>query len=70
MDQVMETQTHPFQQWLEDAGVSDVRYFPANPSTSAPTELLDEAYRAVVAYKAGRTVPYEDNVDDKHPLDA
>lgn len=66
----METQKHPFQQWLEDEGVSDVRFFPANPSTSAPTELLDEAYRAVVSFKAGKTVPYEDNIDDSHMLTA
>ena len=61
----METKRHPFQDWLETEGVCDVRFFPANPSRSSPTELLDEAYRAVVAFKAGKTVPYEDNVTEQ-----
>jgi hypothetical protein len=58
----MKSQKHPFQQWMEEEGVCDVRFFPANRSSSTPTELLDEAYRAVIAYKRGKTVPYEDNL--------
>jgi len=60
------TQQHPFQQWMEEKGVCDVRFYPENRSSSAPTELLDEAYRAVMAYESGKTVPYEDNVGDRH----
>lgn len=55
---------HPFQSWIEENGVRDIRFFPANVSVSTPTELLDEAMEAVRAYENGKTVPYNDNLDE------
>jgi len=60
-----------FQQWLEDKGAVDVRFFPSNPSESTATELLDSAYKAVKAYESGNCVPYEDPISDDNftPVD-
>lgn len=61
-------QKHPFQVWIEENDVCDVRFFPANNVTSTPSELLDEAMRAISAYEEGKTVPYSDNVEE-HELE-
>lgn len=55
---------HPFQSWLEDKGVLDVRFYPLNPSESTATSLLDSAHNAVRAYEENNYVPYEDNTKD------
>ena len=55
----MSNQVHPFQQWLDDNGVVDVRFYPANPSESSANQLLDDAMKAVTAFEQGKTVPYE-----------
>jgi hypothetical protein len=51
---------HPFQQWLEQNGAVDVRFYPANPSDGTVTKLLDDAMKAVSAYERGDYVAYED----------
>jgi len=56
--------THPFQKWVEDKGVVDVRFYPSNPSASMAKDLLDSAYEAVREYEAGNSVPFEDNTPD------
>ena len=62
---------HSFQDWLDVNGVNDVRFYPQNPTRSTPLELMDEALRAVKAFEAGKTVPYEDRVEtflDQEPV--
>ena len=54
---------------MADRAFRDVRFFPANPSASSATDLLNEAYRAVKAYERGKTVPFEDNVRETHLSD-
>lgn len=51
---------HPFQQWLDDRGAVDVRFYPAYTSDGSATKLLDDAMKAVKAYEAGNYVPYTD----------
>lgn len=58
----MDSTKHPFQKWIEDSGVIDVRFYPNNPNTSSASDLLDSAFEAITRYEAGHFVPYEDNV--------
>lgn len=58
----MTSNKHPFQKWIDENGINDVRFFPQNPSRSTPTELMNEAMSAVNDYEEGRTVPYEDGL--------
>lgn len=57
---------HPFQQWLDDQGVEDVRFYPQNPDESSTTELLNSALNAVQRYQQGDRVAYEDNTPEPH----
>ena len=59
----MPTETHPFQKWINDNKVKDVRFYPQNPSATSPSKLMDDAYAAVIAHEEGNSVPYIDETE-------
>lgn len=54
---------HSFQEWMNENGYTDVRFYPSNPSKFTTIDMLDGAYAAVVAHDKGQSVPFEDAVE-------
>ena len=55
---------HPFQQWIDDNNIVDVRFYPGNPDATSALKLMDDAHAAVCAYEKGESKPYVDNIEE------
>lgn len=55
---------HPFQKWMDDNNITDVSFYPKNPSESTALSILDDAYNAVMSYENNECVPYVDDTPE------